>query len=236
MSVQKEAARQDAEKIKRTNATIVIQSWARGWQARRRGAPHRGGMSRAAKAKRAAFADHPDLGDPIDFHKFLYDKPKQHHPLRPDDDDISEKIAESGSHGDVQVQSYIPSQILGESSAADNRRSAAMLQNFFGPSKTTTDHDPLSIISLFAKKATVAPSPQQVIPEKDRPSVGSRPERRTRATFDHRDSRRSAHKAGRAARQSPQKPRRQNIVEEDIEEDIVQTSKDLSGSMKLPAG
>ena len=100
--MQKEAARQDAERMRRTNATVVIQKWARGWQARRI-ALRRGGLGRAARAKRAAFADHPDLGEPIDFHKFLYDKPKQHHALRPDDDDISEQIGGSGSHGDVQA-------------------------------------------------------------------------------------------------------------------------------------
>ena len=85
----------------------------------------RGGNSRAVAAKRAAFANHQEINDYIDFHKFMDEKPMKHHLMQGEDDSISEKIGESGSHVDVQTQSYIPSQILGQSSVADNRRSAA---------------------------------------------------------------------------------------------------------------
>jgi hypothetical protein len=65
---------------RRALATLVIQKWARGWKARKltrlRKIPIRkGGMNRAQNAKLAAFTSHPDLGDPIDFYKFAYEKP-----------------------------------------------------------------------------------------------------------------------------------------------------------------
>jgi len=104
-----------------------MQKWARGWDARRRVAPLRGDGSRAQAAKHAAFANHQEINDYIDFHKFMNEKPRQQHLMPGEDDSISEKIGESGSHPDVQTQSYIPSQILGQSSVADNKRSAALV-------------------------------------------------------------------------------------------------------------
>ena len=103
MSVQQEAARQQAEQEKEANAAVVMQKWARGWDTRRRVAPLRGGNSRAVAAKRAAFADHQEINDYIDFHKFMNEKPR--HLMQGEDDSISEKIGESGSHADVQTQS-----------------------------------------------------------------------------------------------------------------------------------
>ena len=70
-------------------------------------APLRGGNSRAVAAKRAAFNNLDEINDYIDFHKFMNEKPRQHHLNQGEDDSISEKIGESGGHADVQTQSYI---------------------------------------------------------------------------------------------------------------------------------
>lgn len=103
MSVQSEAARQRAEAAKETNAAVVVQKWARGWEARRRVAPLRGGSSAVVAAKRAAFANHQEVSDYIDFHKFLNEKPKQPYHMQAEDDSISEKIGDSGGNADVQT-------------------------------------------------------------------------------------------------------------------------------------
>jgi hypothetical protein len=44
------------------------------------------------------------------------------------------------------------------------------MQNFFAPPiKKNMEHDPLSLISLYAKRNTVTATPDQLIPEREKP-------------------------------------------------------------------
>jgi hypothetical protein len=43
------------------------------------------------------------------------------------------------------------------------------MNNFFAAPKKNMEHDPLSLISLYAKRNTVTATPDQMIPEREKP-------------------------------------------------------------------
>jgi len=65
-----------------------------------------------------------------------------------------------------------------------------------------------------------------MVPEKERRASSPKPDKRARAGHDVSQSKRSHQKSGRAGRQQAKKQAKQAYGDDEIEEDIVQSSKD----------
>lgn len=132
-------------------------------------------------------------------------------------------IGESQSYKDIDLvqESYIQSHILAsQSGAAANVRGAPQTQNFFGQAPRAADTDPLSLISIFAKRNTLAASPEQMIPEKEKPGSSPKPDKRAHKVMDYVEKRRESRRRDSKPKQT-QKQKKPSYIDDEIEEDII---------------
>jgi hypothetical protein len=126
-------------------------------------------MKNEIESEHAHFTAYFKMNDQFNLNRFLEKKKALRAKLGTDkieEESISEKIGESLDY----VASYGNQSKVLNSSAAPGR-GAIMSQNFFGGANISrTDKDPLSLISIFAKRHTVNQTPEQTIPERERKS------------------------------------------------------------------
>ena len=166
------------------------------------------------------------LNDEFNIQRFYNEKQrlrKQNQTENIDDESISEMIGESQSYKDIDLvqESYIQSHILAsQSGATANLRGVAQTQNFFVQAPKAGDTDPLSLISIFAKRNTLAASPEQMIPEKEKRESSPKPDKRAHKVMDYVEKRRESRRRDSKPKQSL-KQKKQSDIDDDIEEDII---------------
>jgi hypothetical protein len=174
VNVKGEANRQMQQiRSQEETAAIVMQKWARGWKARKFVSKKRLRMKAQIDYEHAQFTNEFKINDKFNLNKFLSQKQQLRNLNGTDgmDESINEQIIQSMSLD--QSESYIKSQIGYSQTGQSGMRSQALQQNFMRPKPT--DSDPLSIISIFAKRnAPPPPEDQQMIPDRQSPMRKSR--------------------------------------------------------------